>query len=256
MTTTAKQVRGELDWVVLRAMEKDRSRRYESAAALGEDVARYLDDRTVLARPPSIADSVRKLVRRHRVASALVAVVLVSALVGIAGLSVGLVRARAAEALAERRAENALATSNFLKGMFYQADPEYGGGNPTLYEAMDSADPMLSRGLADHPEVEASVREMLGVAFRRRSMYGKAVPHLWTSLELRQRVLGPNDLKTASSQVALAGLRVEHEGNLGAGRELLHRACNVLHQNGLEKSVAEAWFELDIDLVVWMVELA
>ena len=61
-------VRGELDWIVMKAMDKDRTRRYDTAAAFEEDVRRFLHDEQVTARPPTLAYTLRKLARRHRVA--------------------------------------------------------------------------------------------------------------------------------------------------------------------------------------------
>ncbi len=89
--------RGELDWVAMKALEKDRDRRYESAAAFAADVRRYLHDEPVLACPPSAAYRLRKFVRRHKgpVLAAAAVVLLLAA--GVVGTSAGLVRALAAE---------------------------------------------------------------------------------------------------------------------------------------------------------------
>ena len=80
----SRSLRGELDWIVLKALEKDRARRYESAAELGRELRRYLDDEPVLARPPERMYVARKFVRRHRRAvltGALVASVVLAGLV-------------------------------------------------------------------------------------------------------------------------------------------------------------------------------
>jgi serine/threonine protein kinase len=88
-----RTLRGELDWVVMRAMEKDRDRRYETADALGADVRRYLAGEPVLAAPPSRAYRLRKFVRRNRGAVAAAALVFAALLLGVVGTSIGLVRA-------------------------------------------------------------------------------------------------------------------------------------------------------------------
>src|SRR5262245_23788223 len=62
----SREVRGELDWMVMKALEKDRNRRYESASALAADVGRYLSDEPVAASPPSTAYRLRKFARRNR----------------------------------------------------------------------------------------------------------------------------------------------------------------------------------------------
>src|SRR5947209_4890304 len=90
-------VRGELDWIVMKALEKDRSRRYETANGFAMDVQRYLADEAVQACPPSAGYRFKKLMRRHK-GPALAAAVVGAALgLGIAGTLLGLARALAAE---------------------------------------------------------------------------------------------------------------------------------------------------------------
>ena len=81
--TFSKSVQNELDWITLKALEKDRNRRYESSSAFGADVQRFLDDETVLACPPSLAYQLRKLIRRNRVAVLIVGATMLSLLLGL-----------------------------------------------------------------------------------------------------------------------------------------------------------------------------
>jgi len=81
-------IRGELDWIVMKALEKDRNRRYETASALAQDVQRYLSDEPVLACPPSVGYRFRKFARRHRPALATAAVVLLALLATLGALGV------------------------------------------------------------------------------------------------------------------------------------------------------------------------
>src|SRR6266545_1940574 len=94
LTTTAKRrgldapklvnlLRGDLDWIVMKCLEKDRSRRYETANGLASDIQRHLNNEAVNARPPSAAYKFQKLVRRHRVASVAVVLVTVAVLLGV-----------------------------------------------------------------------------------------------------------------------------------------------------------------------------
>jgi WD40 repeat protein len=94
----ARLVRGDLDWVVMKALEKDRARRYETASALGRDVQRFLADEPVEARPPSVRYRVRKFVRRNRGGVLAAGAVLLALVVGVVGTTWGLVRATDAEA--------------------------------------------------------------------------------------------------------------------------------------------------------------
>ena len=97
-------MRGELDWVVMKCLEKKRDRRYETANALARDIQRYLADEPVEARPPSAGYRLSKFLRRNKGAVIAAALVLLSLLAGIAGTTFGLIRAehRRSEALRQR----------------------------------------------------------------------------------------------------------------------------------------------------------
>jgi serine/threonine protein kinase/tetratricopeptide (TPR) repeat protein len=98
-------LRGELDWVVMKAIDKDRARRYETASSFARDIERYLADEVVEARPPSRGYRLRKFIRRHRPQVIAASLVLATLLAGIAGTTVGLLRAREQRNLAEDRLE-------------------------------------------------------------------------------------------------------------------------------------------------------
>ena len=98
---------GDLDWIVMKALEKDRTRRYESASGFAADIDRYLNDEPVEARPPTAGYRLRKFIRKHRagvIATSLVAVALVG---GIVGTTLGMLRAFKAEETAENRRKQA-----------------------------------------------------------------------------------------------------------------------------------------------------
>ncbi|MEZ6234657.1 MAG: serine/threonine-protein kinase [Phycisphaerales bacterium] len=238
-------VRGELDWIVMRAIAKDRTRRYPAASALAEDVERYLTNRPVLAGPPSAFYVVSKFVRRHRYASAMIGGVVLSVVLGVAGLTVGLLRAREAQTLATRRADNAQAAADFLERVLFQSDPEYAGRPLSLDEVMRIAAGSIDEQLGRFPEVEASVRESMGVAYRRRSMFAEAAPHLRRSLDLRRGLFGDESLQTAPSLVAMANLVFEYQGDIEQSLDLLGRARGVYAAHDA-RSLAVAWVDLDI----------
>jgi tetratricopeptide (TPR) repeat protein len=111
-----KNVRGELDWIVMKALEKDRNRRFETASGLAEDIGRYLHDEPVEACPPSASYRLRKFVRKHRgpvIAAAAVAMALV---LGVIGTTVGMLQAgRAAEQERQAKVREALRAEGELK---------------------------------------------------------------------------------------------------------------------------------------------
>ena len=109
----AKMVHGELDWIVMKSLEKDRNRRYESASALGADVRRYLNDEPVLACPPSTLYRLGKTIRRYRGAVVSALSILLAMLIGIVATTWGYFRATDAEAIAlsEVKQKNAALTA-------------------------------------------------------------------------------------------------------------------------------------------------
>jgi hypothetical protein len=102
-------LRGELDWIVMKSLEKERGRRYESASSFAADVQRYLSNQPVEAHPPSLRYRLRKFVRRNKGPVFAAAVVLLVLLLGLAGTSLGLLQARRQAELAWQAEQEALA---------------------------------------------------------------------------------------------------------------------------------------------------
>ena len=105
----SRVVRGELDWIVMKCLEKERGRRYETANQLGEELRRFLCDEPVQARPPSAGYRAKKFLKRNKGPATAAGLVVLALVAGIIGTSIGLVmadRARAAEVTQRERAEN------------------------------------------------------------------------------------------------------------------------------------------------------
>ncbi len=105
----SRLVRGDLDWIVMKALAKERDRRYESAIGLANDIERFTNHEPVSAGPPTAAYRMRKFVRRNRVQVAAAALVLLALVVGVAGTTVGLVEARRQSAKARQQEQLAVA---------------------------------------------------------------------------------------------------------------------------------------------------
>ncbi len=241
----SRALRRELDRVVMCAIAKDRAHRYESASALREDVERYLQDQPVRAAKPSAIYRLSKLIKRHRYLAFGIALFAITALTGVAGLWVGLQNARKAEALAAQRANNAQKAAEFLQKVLFHVDPEFGGGRLSLLEVMGVASQSIEKDLGGHPEVEASVRESIGVAHRRLSMFKEAQPHLRRSLQIRRELLGDQHPQTARSFIAMADLRYEHEGSIDEALGLLERALKSVQTD----TPWEGWVQLDVGII-------
>jgi eukaryotic-like serine/threonine-protein kinase len=214
----SRLVRGDLDWIVMKCLEKDRTRRYESASTLARDVERYLHDETVEACPPSAGYRLRKLLRRHRaavltaaaVAGLLVAGVLASearALTAEQEARANEERAREQERVARAKADEALAFLNFIRSLTGAARApvfeEGGQRDRTFFEALEAAEPELATRLADSPLAEAEVRSLLGKMYLDREDK-RAVPQYERAWQLRRTALGPDAEPTLASLDDLA----------------------------------------------------
>jgi len=202
-----RSLQGDLDWIVLKAMEKDRGRRYDTANGLGMDIERYLKDEPVIARPPTAGYRFLKLVRRNRGAFRALAAVFVVLLLGVTGSTLGFLRARQAERQAKEQADIAQAVNAFLnKDLLSAVAPsaERGQGiDVRMREVLDVAASRLEQSaapggrFADKPLVEAAIRRTLGTTYLTSGDYADALPQFQREVELRLRHQGERDVSTA-----------------------------------------------------------
>jgi len=195
-----RQVRGELDWITMRALEKDRTRRYESPSSFAADIDRHLNEEPVLAGPPSAAYRARKFVRKHRLAVGVTAAFVLLLAGGLVTTTILFRRAERqrdlaedARAAASGEAAKAVASLNFLFGMFRSIDPNSAQGREvTVREVLDDAASRVGGDLREHPTVEASVREILGEAYHALGKPSDAEREFRRSLELRDSGAAPD----------------------------------------------------------------
>jgi serine/threonine protein kinase len=202
-------LRGELDWIVMKSLEKDRARRYQTANALARDLQRYLADEPVEAGPSSAGYRLRKLTRRYRNALATAAAFVLLLALATAISTWQAVRATRAEharraerdraVTAEKRAKteqsNARAALDFLwKDVLSQAsyrnEPDR---DLTVRTLLDRVSDRLGRDPGQSPLVEAAVRQMVGGLYIDQGEYRKAQPHLEAALAVQCRELGEDD---------------------------------------------------------------
>jgi serine/threonine protein kinase len=208
-----KLVRGELDWIVMKCLEKDRNRRYGTASALSEDVRHYLNEEPVLACPPSASYRFRKFARRHKTALLAAGLVTASLLVGTTVATWQAVRATRARtaALAEKQRadeEAAAATSatNSLQQILSLIQPTAAKGLD-YYKVrllLDGYESDLEKQLPVRPEAEATVQHAIGRAFASVGEPAKAREHLARALKLRRGIFGDQHEKYADYLVDYA----------------------------------------------------
>lgn len=199
-----RQIAGDLDTIVLRALHPRAGQRYGTAGALAEDIRRHLSGRPVLARPDTLRYRARKFIARHRLAM----VVLAHAAVGLtaAGIATA-VSAHRARVSAQRAAierDRAEAVTRFVVDLFAAADPQrVGGREVTAREVLDSGAARLARDLADQPISRAHMLEVLARSYRGLGRYPEAQRAIGEALSLRRGQQPPD---TLALSLALEGL--------------------------------------------------
>lgn len=206
---------GDLDTIARKALEREPQRRYASAAALREDLERYLARLPIRARPPSQFYLLRKLVARHRAPAALLAILFLVLTIASVGMAWLYGRA-ASEARAARQA------SLFLQQMLTSINPEQSGRTVPVRELLDRAAARADAELHTHPGILADVRQTLGQAYRRLGLYGEAEQQLRESLALRRQA-PPLDAATATVLKDLGDVLIEN-GEYAEAESVLREA--------------------------------
>ena len=196
--TLARNLRGELDSIALKALEKERARRYSSAAELAADIKRYLNHEAVLAVPPSLAYQARKFARRHRV-GLIMAFAFVLVLVTASVVSVRQSIRANQEAAASKR------VADFMTNMFKISDPGAARGNSvTAREILDKASNDIDSGLANDPVLQSSMMNVMGTVYDNLGLFAQAEPLLRHALEVRRHTFGDNNKDTLQSMYQLS----------------------------------------------------
>jgi serine/threonine protein kinase/Tfp pilus assembly protein PilF len=221
-----KVLRGELDWIVMKALEKDRTRRYQTASGLAQDIQHYLEDEPVEACPPSAGYRLHKLTRKYKkpLAAAIAFAVLLLASVVVSTWQA--VRttfaekaARKAEAIALAAEKKALeeaavaqAVNDFLNedvlgqaSATYQVVPNPSWSRDlTVREALDRAAVKIPGKFAQQPRAAVAVRTTIGNSYRELGEYTKAQEHLEAALAQARQALGDSDPETFAALSFLA----------------------------------------------------
>jgi len=214
-------LRGDLDWIVMKALEKDRTRRYETAIGFARDVERYLADEPVLASPPTNIYKFQKLVRRNKLAFASVGAVAGALVLGLAIATWQFVEKSRAEReqnrlrlqseaekqTAQTEAAKSRQVAQFLEDMLNGVGPSVAQGLDTalLKKVLDNTATRVGIDLAKQPEVEAELRYTLGEVYWQLGDLANAEAMHRAALSIRTNVFGNKD-----SQVAQSMRRLSH----------------------------------------------
>ncbi len=221
-TLLRQALRGDLDWIVTRALEKDRERRYPSVEALARDVERYMAHEPVTAGPPSRLYRLKKFLRRNRLQASAGAAIAVALLAGLAAALAGLERARAGRSEAQRQVTIANATLDFLTiDLLSKVAPGKMGKDVTMRAVLDAAALAIEGRFQGEPLVEAAIRGTVGHTYDLLGLTSEAEKHLIRALELQER-FDPGGAYTFKVARNLAGAR-HHLGRDEEAREMFER---------------------------------
>jgi tetratricopeptide (TPR) repeat protein len=223
-----------VETIVAKALEKDKARRYASAAELGADIRRYLADEPIVARPPSTGYQLQKFTRRHQALVAAAVAVFVVLVAGIIVSSREAVVARRAGQTAAKEAASANAVINFLRNdLLAQASTKNQSGaggrlDPDIKvrTALDRAAGRVEGKFDTQPEVEAAIRDTVGKTYEDLAQYAESQKQLERALDLERRVWGPENPKTLNTLNHLART-LWHQGKYQEAGALLGPALEI-----------------------------
>jgi len=213
--TLIRAVRGDLDWIAMKALEKDRARRYETANGLASDVQRYLAGEPISARPPSKFYKFQKAVLRNKLLFTGVSLIALLLIVGLIVVSTSLAKERRSRREADAAARQAEAekanaqtetiksqqVTKFLQDMLQSVGPAAARGRDTamLREVLDQTAERVGREMTNQPAVEAELRSLIGTLYEQIGKYSRAEEMHRAALVIRRKLFGTESAETAAS---------------------------------------------------------
>ena len=216
LRTVQPNIEPDLDVIASKALEKDKQRRYDSAAALAEDIQRLLRKEPISARPPSTIYQLRKFAHRNRAVAVGLSVAVMGLVVGLLGTSWQAYRASQAQSEAEIRgaetlqeAQSVEAVNEFLSDVLGTSDQYSRSAEFTVREALERAEQQIEFQWSGQPKVEAAVRVALASAYQHQGLLERAAHHFKRALALRRETYGDTHPKVGNTLNAIACLHVE-----------------------------------------------
>jgi non-specific serine/threonine protein kinase/serine/threonine-protein kinase len=242
-----RQLSGDLEWIVRKAINADRTERYATAHDLALDIGRFIDQQPVFAGPPSNTYRLRKFVRRNRVLVGAAAVVLLALFVGLGSAVTGLVRARRAERQARLEAASTQQVTDFLVNLFKTSDPGEARGNTmTAREVLDKGATLASSSLAGQPALRVRMLTTLGTVYYNLGLYQRAIKLAMDAVHTAERL--PDGEKTLASALELLGRSQNRRGDFVGGEASLTRSLAIRARvlpSG-DPAIADASYQLGI----------
>lgn len=245
-----RQLRGDLDNVLLTALRREPERRYGSVTALAGDFRRHREGRPVKARPDTLSYRAGKFVRRNRVGVAAATLVVASLVGGLVATERQRNRAQANARVAAAAARRADAVKEFLIGLFEIADPEQSGGALPASALLDQAGKRLDTELSSEPEIQADLLEAVARIDRGIGRLDQAEELARRSLAVRQKALPSGDDAIGRSLATLGAITMDR-GKLDEAEKQLTEALKTVEARSGPKSLAAARVRSDYAQVLF-----
>ena len=201
-STVDKRLRGDVETIALKALEKDRDRRYQSATALADDIHHYLAGEAISAKAPSAVDYLRRFARKHKAAAVSIAAIFVVLVGAVIAISIFAVDAQSQRYWAERYLNTAQISraraeevKGFVRTMLSSVDPATAKtmDKELMMLVLSQASESVGKQLENQPLVNAEIRSLIGSTYMSLGQLDEAEPHLVEALDIRRSVLGERD---------------------------------------------------------------
>jgi len=200
-------LRGDLDWIAMKALERDRGRRYGTPLELAADLQRYLNHEPVAARPASAGYRLQKYARRHRLALGVGAGLLLLLVAFSLLQALELRRTTLERDRANQERDRASRITDFMTGMFKVSDPSEARGNSvTAREILDKASKEIGTSLSHDPLVQSQMMYVMATTYLNLGLYARAHELSKGALDARMRLLGADDRATLQSMTQLGSV--------------------------------------------------
>jgi eukaryotic-like serine/threonine-protein kinase len=226
--TLIHAVSGDLDWIAMKALEKDRTRRYETAHGLALDIQRYLANEPISARPPSRVYKLKKVVLRNKLLFVGIGVIVLLLVAGLIIVSASLAQERQARREAQAASVKSRQVTKFLEDMLNGVGPSVALGQDTiiLRGILDRTADGLGTEVTNQPEVEAELRSLIGSLYEQIGSYGRAEEMDRAALEINEKLFGPDSREAAASLNDL-GLALVAQHKLPEAEAADHQALAI-----------------------------
>lgn len=220
-----RDVKGDLDWIAMKALEKEPGRRYATANALAADIEHYLANEPIEARPPSTIYLLRRFTKRHKAAVAGAMAALAALVIGLIGMTYMFVRESRARAVADRETQKSRQVAKFLEDTLASARASKALGRDTtlMKEILDKTSERIGVELKNQPEVEAELRSVIASTYEELDEYDKSEAHAQEALRI-ERQLHRGDHAAVAAALAQEGSALEMQGKMREAEQLLREA--------------------------------